>query len=73
MNDDPTETGGSGSAYYARMRDLDEALDEALAAVRAEQDAGSITLAEAAAKRCGLLEGHIAECRRLRGEHLGGE
>jgi len=55
------------------MRAADAALDDALAAVRAEEDAGRITPAEAAAERVGLLEQHIAECRRLRREHLGGE
>jgi hypothetical protein len=59
-------------AYYQAMRDADEALDDALAAVRAEEDAHRITPAEAAAERVGLLERHIAECRRLRREHLGG-
>ena len=59
-------------AYYQAMRDADEALDDALAAVRAEEDADRITPAEAAAERVGLLERHIAECRRLRREHLGG-
>ncbi len=65
-------SGTSGSAYFDAMRDADEALDDALAAVRAEQDAGRITMAEAAAERIGLLERHLAECRRLRAGHLGG-
>jgi hypothetical protein len=59
-------------AYYQAMRDADEALDDALAAVRAEEAEHRITPQEAAAERCGLLERHIAECRRLRAEHLGG-
>lgn len=59
-------------AYYQAMRDADEALDDALSAVRAEEAAGRITPLEAATERVGLLERHIAECRRLRGEHLGG-
>lgn len=58
-------------AYFAQMRELDEDLDDALAAVRAEQDAGRITLLEACAERCELLERHLEECRRLRGQ-LGG-
>ena len=61
------------AAYFDAMRAADEALDDALAAVRAEEDAGRITPAEAAAERVGLLERHIAESRRLRREHLGGE
>jgi hypothetical protein len=60
------------SAYYDAMRDADEALDDALAAVRAEEDAHRITPAEAATERVGLLERHIEECRRLRREHLSG-
>jgi hypothetical protein len=58
-------------AYYQAMRDADEALDDALSAVRAEQDAGRITPLEAATERVGLLERHMAECRRLRRD-LGG-
>lgn len=66
-------TGGRDrhATYFDAMRQADEDLDEALAAVRAEGDAGRITPAEAAAERVGLLERHLAECRRLRGE-LGG-
>jgi hypothetical protein len=59
-------------AYYDAMRDADEALQDALAAIRAETTAGRVTPAEAAAERCGLLERHIAECQRLRRQHLGG-
>jgi len=55
-------------SYFNAMRDLDEALDDALGHIRAEQDAGRITPAQAAAERVGLLERHIAECRRLRGQ-----
>lgn len=58
----------SPSAYFKAMRDADETLDDALAAVRAEEDARNITPAEAAAERVGLFERHLAECRRLRGE-----
>jgi hypothetical protein len=50
------------------MRDADEALDAALAAIRAREDAGRVTLVEAAAERCDLLERHLAECRRRRDE-----
>lgn len=66
-------TGGRDrhAVYFDAMRDADQALDDALASVRAEEDARNITPAEAAAERCGLLERHLAECRRLRGE-LGG-
>ncbi len=70
MTHDPTPD--RHTAYFDAMRDADEALDDALAAVRAEEDAGRITPAEAATERVGVLEHHLAECRRLRGE-LGGE
>ena len=62
MPDDPA------SAYFDAMREADEVLDDALGHVRAEQDAGRITPAQAAAERIGLLERHLAECRRLRRE-----
>lgn len=54
--------------YFDAMREADETLDEALAAVRAEEDERRITPAAAAAERCELLERHLAECRRLRCE-----
>jgi hypothetical protein len=63
---------GNHSAYYDAMRDADLALDGALTAVRAEQDAGRITPAQAATERVGLLEAHITLCERLRAELLGG-
>jgi hypothetical protein len=66
-------TGGQNrhAVYFKAMREADEALDDALAAVRAEEDARNITPAAGAAERCELLERHLADCRRLRGE-LGG-
>ena len=71
MND-PTGTSNRPSAYFAAVRDAEEALADALSAVRAEEDAHRITPAEAAAERVGLLERHLAECQRLRREMLGG-
>jgi hypothetical protein len=59
-------------AYFAALDDEQDAFDDALAAIRAEQDAGRITPAEAAAERVGLLEQHLERCRQLRAEHLGG-
>ncbi len=67
MND-PTAAAGGHSAYFDAMREADEALDDALSHVRAEEDAGRITPAEAAAERVGLLERHSAEGQRLRRE-----
>jgi hypothetical protein len=54
--------------YFEAMRDADEALDDGLAAIRAEEAENRITPVAAAAERCELLQRHIAECRRLRGE-----
>ena len=68
MND-PTDP---HCAYYEAVSDADDALEDALAAIRAETTAGRVTPAEAAAERCGLLERHLAELERLRREHLGG-
>lgn len=62
----------STSAYFDAMRDADEALADALSAVRAEEDEYRITPIEACTERITLLERHLAECRRLRREHLGG-
>lgn len=60
------------SRFYDAMKDADEALDDALSHVSAEEDARRITPAEAATERVGLLERHVAECQRLRRELLGG-
>lgn len=65
MND-PASTGDRSAAYFDAMRDADEALADALGHLRAEEDAGRITPAQAAVERVGLLERHIAECERLR-------
>jgi hypothetical protein len=58
-------------AYFAALGDEQDALDDALAAIRAEQDAGRITTAEAAAERADLLEQHLERLRQLRARHLG--
>ena len=71
-SNDPTSGDSQGHGYFDQMRAADQALDDALAAVRAEQDAGRITDLEAAAERIQLLERHIAEYQRLREQH-GGE
>ncbi len=60
------------SAYYAAVSAADEALEDALGHIRAEQDDGRISVVDAAAERVQLLERHLAECQRLRREHLGG-
>jgi hypothetical protein len=60
------------SAYYSTVGKADADLDEALSHVRAEEDAGRITPAGAAAERCELLERHLELCRQARLDHLGG-
>ena len=67
MQNDPTH-----SAYYDAMRDADEALEDELSHVRAEEDTHRVTPVEAAAERVGLLERHLARCKRLRRELLSG-
>jgi len=67
MNDPTT----GRRSYSDAMRDADEAVDDALAAIRAEEAEGRITPVEAATERVTVLKRHLAECRRLRREHLG--
>jgi acyl-CoA reductase-like NAD-dependent aldehyde dehydrogenase len=69
MHDDPTH---DHRDYFAALADAGEALDDAMAAVREEQDAGRVTQLEACLERCDLLERHLRELARLRAEHLGG-
>jgi len=59
------------SAYYAALDQLDDALDDALAAIRAEQDSGRISVGQAATERAGVLERHLRDLAALRAEHLG--
>ena len=68
MQNDPTR---DPVAYFAALDDEQTAFDDALAAIRAEAQAGRITVAEAAAERVGLLERHLARLADLRREHLG--
>jgi hypothetical protein len=59
------------AAYFDAIREAEEDVAEALGHIRAEQDAGRITVTEAAAERVQLLERHLERCRQLRAEHLG--
>jgi hypothetical protein len=65
-------TDDTHSAYYNLVNKADADLDEALSHVRAEEDAGRITPAEAAAERVELLERHLELCQQARLDHLGG-
>ena len=67
MNDPTT----GRHSYFDAMKDADDAVDDALAAIRAEEAEGRITPVEAATERVIVLERHLDECRRLRRELLG--
>jgi predicted S18 family serine protease len=58
-------------AYFNALNDEQAALDDALAAIRAEQAEGRLTVAEAAAERAGLLERHLERLAALRAQYLG--
>jgi hypothetical protein len=68
MNDHPIR---DPERYFAALGDEQNALDDALAAIRDEQAAGRITAAEAAAEREGLLTAHLARVAALRAQYLG--
>ena len=57
--------------YFAALKDEQNALDDALAAIRDEQTAGRISPAEAAAEREGLLTAHLARLAAIRARYLG--
>ena len=57
--------------YFAALRDEQNALDDALAAIRDEQAAGRITPAEAAAEREQLLTAHLERVAAIRDRYLG--
>ena len=65
-------TNDNHSAYYNAVSKAEEDISEALGHVRAEEDAGRITTAEAAAERIELLERHLELCQRARLDLLGG-
>jgi hypothetical protein len=59
------------SAYFAAVSEAADELAEAQSHIRAEQDAGRISVAEAAVERVGLLERHLERLEQLRREHFG--
>jgi hypothetical protein len=72
MHDSSTPDPGH-ERYFAALRDEQDALDDALAAIRDEQAAGRLTPAAAAAEREQLLKAHLGRLAALRAEHhLGG-
>ena len=56
--------------YFAALDDEQEALDDALAAIRDERDEGRVTPREAAAERVTLLEQHQARLAAIRRQYL---
>ena len=60
------------AAYFDAIREAEEDVAEALGHIRAEEDAGRITVTEAAAERIELLERHLELCQQARLDHLGG-
>jgi hypothetical protein len=66
-------TGDTHAAYYAAMEAVDDQLQDALADLRLAEDAGKVTVEQAAAERIRLLEQHLTACTRLRRELLRGQ
>jgi len=56
--------------YRLGIQRADTELEGQLTAIRAAEDAGHITVREAADKRIVAMENHLAECRRLRAAYL---
>jgi len=56
--------------YRIGIQRADAELEGQLAAIRRAEDAGRITVRDAADKRIVAMEGHLAECRRLRETYL---
>ena len=64
---DPT----TSPTYCEEATAQDRFLDERIAAIRAQYDAGHITIREAADLRVAALEHHLEAVRALRAEHFG--
>jgi hypothetical protein len=67
----PADTHGHGSAYAVEACEQDKFLDEKIAGIRAQFEAGSITVREAADMRVAAYEHHLAAVRALRVEYFG--
>jgi hypothetical protein len=67
---DPDDTTPAGT-YADEAAAQDQFLDRRLAEIRAQYEAGSITVREAADLRVAALEHHLAAVRALRAEHFG--
>jgi hypothetical protein len=62
----------AASRYLAALQRADDELADRLSSIRRSQDAGRLTVREAADKRIEVMERHLAVTRRLREQHLGG-
>jgi hypothetical protein len=58
-------------AYQEAANQLDRKLDHDLAALRARQDAGEVSIRQAADLRVAILSEHLAALAALRVEHFG--
>jgi len=58
-------------AYQEAANQLDRKLDQDLAALRARQDAGDVSIRQAADLRVAILREHLAALAALRVEHFG--
>ena len=56
--------------YRIGIQRADTQLEGQLGAIRVAEDAGHISVREAADKRIVAMEHHLAECRRLREQYL---
>lgn len=61
------------SGYTEAAEREDRRLDERIADIRRRQDAGELTVREAADERITAMETHLGTIRRLRVEHFGSE
>jgi len=66
MNHEPA------SAYAVAAEREDQRLIERIAYIRRRQDAGEITVRQAADERIAAMEEHLAAIRQLRERHFGG-
>jgi len=70
MSHTPTPPSGH-AGYFAAITDEEDRLAATLAAIRADEAAGHLTVLEAAANRVAALETHLAKVGQLRERYLG--
>jgi hypothetical protein len=57
--------------YAEAAAEADEQLDQALTLIRRQEDAGDLSVTEAAGQRITAMEAHLAALQALRQQHLG--